>query len=132
MSRNPKEKENFLAAFKSLAKIHKLMFTEHPTDEEIESLANECEDFLKFFPARFPKFDISRKTYTLGMILPIFIRRERGSMFKFLSAEEQGESLHKLFNEFERQYCSIPYKPMRYFLMKKAYMSMNRINVDKI
>ena len=88
-----------LAAFKSLAKIHKLMFTEHPTDEEIESLANECEDFLKFFPARVPKIDISRKTYTLGMILPIFIRRERGSMFKFLSAEEQGKSLHKLFNE---------------------------------
>ena len=51
-------------------------------------------------------------------------------MFKLLSAEEQGESLHKLFNEFERLCCSIPYKPMRYFLMKKAYM--NRINVDKI
>ena len=95
------------------------------TDEEIESLANECEDFLRLFPVRFSKFDIWRKTYTLGMILPIFIRRE-----KFLSAEEQGESQHKLFNEFERQNCSIPYRPMRYFLMKKAYM--NRINVDKI
>ena len=79
------------------------------TDEEIESLANECEDFLRFFPVRFSKFDIWRKTYTLGMILPIFIRREKGNLFKYLSAEEQGESQHKLFNEFERQNCSIPY-----------------------
>jgi len=47
------------------------MFTEHPTDEEIESLAKECEEYLKFYPVQFPKFDISRKTYTLVMILPI-------------------------------------------------------------
>ena len=60
--------------------MHKLMFTEHPTDEEIESLAKECEEHLKFYPVWFPKFDISRKTYTLGMILAIFIRREKGYM----------------------------------------------------
>ena len=95
------------------------------TDEEIESLANECEDFLRFLPVRFSKFDIWRKTYTLGMILPIFIRREKGNLFKFLSAEEQGESQHKLFNEFERQNCSIPYRPMRYFLMKKLSVLMS-------
>ena len=35
---------------------------------------------------------------------------------------------HKLFNEFERQYCSIAYKPARYLAMKKAYI--NRINLD--
>ena len=46
---------------------------------------------------------------------------------KFLSAEEKGKSLHKLFNEFERQYCSVPHKPTRYYLMKKEYI--NRINV---
>ena len=33
----------------------------------------------------------------------------------------------KLLNEFERQYCSITYKPLKYFYMKKAYM--NRINM---
>ena len=72
--------------------------------------------------------DIPRKMFDLGMILPIFIRREKQMMFQFLSAEERGESLHRLFNEFERQFCSISYKPMRYFSMKKAYM--NRVNVD--
>ena len=44
-----------------------------------------------------------------------------------MSAEEQGEGLHKLFNEYERQYGSIAYKPQRYLSMKKAYT--NRINV---
>ena len=56
------------------------MFTENPTDEDIESLASECEDFLRYHPVKFPKLDISRKTYTLGMILPIFIRRDKGNM----------------------------------------------------
>ena len=45
--------------------------------------------------------DIRRKMFDLGMILSIFVRREKQMMFKFLSAEERGESLHKLFNEFE-------------------------------
>ena len=73
MNKNPEGKKNFFAAFMSLALrlIHKQMFAEHPTDEEIESLDKECEEYLKFSPVRFPKFDISRKTYTLVMILPI-------------------------------------------------------------
>ena len=66
--------------------------------------------------------------FVLGMIMPIFIRREKKMMYNFLSAEERGESLHKLFNEFERQYCSIAYKPMRYFAMKKSYI--NRVNLN--
>ena len=73
--------------------------------------------------------DITRKTFVLGMILPIFIRKEKNKVFKFLSAEEKGESLHKLFNEFERQYYTLPHKPTRYFLMKKEYI--NRINVEQ-
>ena len=72
--------------------------------------------------------DITREMFDLGMILPIFIRREKQMMFKFLSAEERGESLHRLFNEFERQFCCISYKALRYLSMKKAYM--NRVNVD--
>ena len=59
--------------------------------------------------------------------MPIFIRKEKKNILKFLSAEEQGEGLHKLFNEYERQYGSIAFKPQRYFSMKKAYT--NRINV---
>ena len=56
-----------------------------------------------------------------------FIRKEMKNIFKFLSAEEQGEGLHKLFNQFERQYGSTAYKPQRYLSMKKAYI--NRINI---
>ena len=52
--------------------------------------------------------EIEKASYDLGMILPFFIRREGAKIFKFLSAEEQGESLRKLFNDFERQYASIP------------------------
>ena len=85
-----------------------------------------CSIILKL-PGWFPSQDIQRKAYVLGMILPIFIRREKTMIFNFLSAEERGESLHKLFNEFERQYCSIPYRPLRYLSMKKAYY--NRINL---
>ena len=73
-----------------------------------------------------PDQDITRKCYDLGMILPFFIGRE-AKIFKFLSAEEQGKSLHKLFNDFERQYASIPYKPKRDLSMKKTYI--NRINL---
>ena len=80
----------------ALRLIHKQMFAEHPTDEEIESLDKECEEYLKCSPVRFPKFDISRKTYTLVLILPLFIRMEKGYMFKFLSSEEQGEYLKKI------------------------------------
>ena len=54
---------------------------------------------------------------------------KKEKVFKFLSAEEKGESLHKLFNEFERQYCSVPHKPTMYFVMKKEYI--NRINVEQ-
>ena len=67
--------------------------------------------------------------FVLGMILPIFIRREKKKVFKFLSAEQQGETLHKLFNEFERRFCTMGYKPARYYAMKKAYI--NRINLKK-
>ena len=74
-----------------------------------------------------PNSDIIRKTYVLGMILPIFIRREGWRIFKFLSAEEQGESLHKLMNEFERQYASISYKPKRYLAMKRAYVNRKKL-----
>ena len=101
-------------------------FTEHPSEEESEWTARECEFFLKNYPKWFPKMAITRKAFVLGMILPIFIRGEKANIFNFLSAEERGESLHKLLNEFERQYCSISYKPLRYFFMKQAYM--NRIN----
>ena len=62
------------------------------------------------------------------MILPIFIRREKQKVYRFLCAEEKGESLHKMFNEFERNYCTMAYKPARYFAMEKAYI--NRINLD--
>ena len=88
--------------------------------------ARDCESFLKNYPIWFPKLGITGKAFVLGMILPIFIRREKRMIFNFLSAEERGESLHKLMNEFERQYCSITYKLLRYFYMKRAYM--NRIN----
>ena len=57
------------------------------------------------------------------MILPKFIRREIKNIFKFLSAEEQGEGLHRQFNELERVYCTTRDKAKRYFLMKKAYIN---------
>ena len=123
----PEMQKNYLAAFRSLARIHSLMFTEHPSEEQTELLAKECEDYIDNLPGWFPSQDIQRKAYVLGMILPIFIRREKAMIFNFLSAEERGESLHKLFNEFERQYCSISYRPLRYLSMKKAYF--NRINL---
>ena len=112
LENNDDLKKNYLSAFKSIAKIHKLFFKEDSNDEEIENLAKECEFFLDNIPKWFPLMDITRKMYDLGMILPIFIRREKQMMFKFLSAEERGESLHRLFNEFERQFCSISYKPI--------------------
>ena len=125
----PAEKEKYLSSFQTLATIHKLLFTQFPTEIETEKCAKACELFLETYPIKFPSHDISRKTFVLGMILPIFIRREKGRVFKFLSAEEKGESLHKLLNDFERHYCSTPHKPTRYFLMKKAYI--NRINVEE-
>ena len=112
--------------FEMSYQVFKLV-TEHPSEEETELLAKECENFLESLPGWFPLQAIQRKAYVLGMILPIFIRREKTRIFNFLSAEERGESLHKLFNEFERQFCSIPYKPLRYFSMKKEYT--NRINL---
>ena len=97
-----------------------ILFTEHPSEEESEWTARECEFFLKNYPKWFPKMAITRKAFVLGMILPIFIRREKANNFNFLSAEERGESLHKLLNEFERQYCSISYKPLRYFFYETS------------
>ena len=120
-------RQPYLEAFKLISKIHKMLFNEFPTKQETENCAKPCEDFLENSPGWFPDQDITRKCYDLGMILPFFIRREGAKIFKFLSAEEQGKSLHKLFNDFERQYASIPYKPKRYLAMKKAYI--NRINL---
>ena len=71
--------------------------------------------------------DITRKMFDLGMILPIFIRREKQMMFKFLSAEERGESLHRLMS-LNDNFPVFFYKPLRYLSMKKAYM--NRVIVD--
>ena len=103
-------------------------FIEKPSDKEIEAAAKECEFFLENFPVWFPKHSITHKMFILGMILPIFIRRERQMLYHFLSAEERGESIHRLLNEFERQFSSVAFKPLKYFLMKKAYM--NRVNLD--
>ena len=127
MSNTLEEKEAFLKSFKLIAEIHKGLFKEDPTEEETEEVAKKCEYFLENYPIWFPEVDIQRKIYVLDMILPIFIRKEKKNIFKFLSAEEQGEGLHKLFNEYERQYGSIAYKPQRYLSMKKAYT--NRVNV---
>jgi len=52
------------------------MFTEHLSEEETKLLAKECEEFLDNLPEWFPLQDIQRKTYALGMILPIIIRSE--------------------------------------------------------
>ena len=116
----------FLQCFQLIAKIHFLLFNETPTEEQTEECAKAREEFLKIYPVLFPDSDITRKMFVISMILPIFIRREKAKTFKFISAEEQGETLHKLFNELERQYCSIRYKPGRYLSMKKAYV--NRIS----
>ena len=94
------EKQEYLNSFRSLAKIHKLLFIEKPSDEEIEAAAKECEFFLENFPVWFPNHSITHKMFILGMILPIFIRRERQMLYHFLSAEERGESIHRLLNEF--------------------------------
>ena len=123
-----RRKKAFLESFKVLAEIHKGLFNEDATEEDSEAVAQKCEYFLENYPIWFPEVDITIKMYVLGMILPIFIRREKGQIFKFLIPEEQGESLRKLFNEFERQYSSIAYKPQRYLSMKKAYI--NRINFN--
>ena len=128
MLKFPEEHKNFLHSFKKLAKIHKLIFNANQTDEEIEECASLCENFLEFYTVMFPYYDLTRKMFVLGMILPIFLRKEKQNMYKFLCAEEKGESLHKLFNEFERQFCTMAYKPARYLSMKKAYIT--RINLD--
>ena len=56
----PEEQNNFLSAFRSLGKIHNLFFTEHPSEEESEMSARECESFLKNYPIWFPKLSITR------------------------------------------------------------------------
>ena len=76
--------EKVLSSFQTLGKIHKLLFTEFPTEIETEECAKACELFLQTYPVRFPKHDITRKTFVLGMILPIFIRNEKEEVFKFL------------------------------------------------
>ena len=112
-------RQPYLESFKLISKIHKMLFNEFPTEKESETCSKACEEFLENSLGWFPDHDISRKCYDLGMILPFFIRREGAKIFKFLSAEKQGESIHKLFHDFERQYASIPYKPKRYLSMKK-------------
>ena len=115
----PEEKEAFIKSFKPIAEIHKGLFKEDPIEEETEEVAKKYEYFLDNYPIWFPEVDIQRKIYVLGMILPIFIRKEKHIQIS--------EWWRALFNEFKRQYASIAYKPQRYLSMKKAYT--NRINV---
>ena len=76
-----------------------MILTENPTEEKTEATAAKCEYFLENYPLWFPREDITRKMYVIGMILPIFIRGGK-NIFKFLSAEERGESLHRHAHNF--------------------------------
>ena len=59
-----------------------MIFTENPTEEQTEATAAKCEYFLENYPLWFPREDITRKMYVIGMILPIFIRREKKKYFR--------------------------------------------------
>ena len=115
--------ENFIRLFRSHfdpQKTTKLGSRVSLSDTATASTA--CESFLEFYPVDFPDFDITRKMFVLSMILPIFIRKEGKIISKVLSAEQQGEELHKEMNELERVYSATPNKSQRYFQMKKAYV----------
>ena len=78
-----------------------------------------------------PDKDLTRKQFVLGMILPIFIRKESlGAVYKFLTLEECGESLHKVLNSLERRYASTRAKAERYLLMKQSYINKLKISSD--
>ena len=127
----PNEKEKHLKTLRILAKIHKFNFTEHPTIEQTEEAAQLCEEYLEIFPVLHPDKDLTRKQFVLGMILPIFIRKESlGTVYKFLTLEECGESLHKILNSLERRYASTRAKAERYLLMKQSYINKLKISSD--
>ena len=65
----------YLESFRLVVEIHQGLFKEDPTDEEAEAVALKCEEFLENYPMWFPQMDITRKTYVLGMILPIWCCR---------------------------------------------------------
>ena len=72
----PEVKEKYARAFKTLTEVNKFFSIPEPSDVEIELGARTCEKFLVDYPQDFPDQRITKKMYTLSMVMPKQIREQ--------------------------------------------------------
>ena len=101
------------ALWENVSNVDKYMSNRHPTDEEVEKFAQECDKFCKLFPVFFPRKNLTRKMVELSLVLPKFIREMKGKLNTILRFEQEGEHLHQLLNSLENKYKSIYNKEER-------------------
>ena len=65
--------------------------------------------------------------HVMSCVLPRDIRAT-GDYYKYLKLEQEGERLHNVLNDLERQFASVKNQALRYFLMMKELT--NRQNCD--
>ena len=120
-STHPEVKQKIDDLWLILTNVDSYLALRDPTPQEVEWGVSQCELFCKRFPVYFPEKSLTRKMIELSLVMPKFIRTKPLLVNAMFRLEQEGEHLHKLLNDIERNLRNILNREERYYKMIREY-----------